>query len=159
MPVHTDASFIDIIKTHQKLYHRCLSCAGRAYDRHHLAGRYPAAEIVDNDLIFLIAEFHMFKADCPFDLIQPDRMGDFYILFFLIQKFKHSLRRGRHGLQHIGDLGHLNDRLGKILYILYKCLDIPHFDRSFDRQEAAAYRYRHISKISDKHHNRMHHSR
>lgn len=49
--------------------------------------------------------------------------------------------------------------IDKLLDILDKRLDITDRNRSVRRKQSAKNRYRHISQISDKVHNRLHHSR
>ena len=53
-------------------------------------------------------------------------------------------------LQHIGNLCHLRNRLGKIFHILDKCLDIAYFYGSFYSKQATAYRHRHIPHVSER---------
>ena len=47
-------------------------------------------------------------------------MRDGLVFFLFIQEFKYPLRRRRGGLQHIGHLSHLGDRLVEAAHILDK---------------------------------------
>ena len=157
VPVHLNLTAVHIIEAHQQFHYSGFSGSGRPYDRHHLPRLYLTAEIMDNQLIRLISEFHMLKTDAALYLFRPGRMFHANVLFLFPQEFKDPLRGSRHGLQHIGYLRHLCYGLGKVLYILDKSLNVTDLYRPSDCQQASAYRHRHISQIAYKHHDRLHH--
>ena len=92
MTVNKDFSCVHIIEPHQQLDHSRLAGTRRSYDCHFLPRFYGSREIVDNDLIRVIAKRSM--ADFHIAVNMAYICGIFHSLHFLlnIQKFKHPLR-------------------------------------------------------------------
>ncbi len=60
------------------------------------------------------------------------------LLFLAVQKFKHTLRGGRHALQHVGHLRQLLDGLGEVAHVLDERLDVTDGDHAAGGKNAAA---------------------
>ena len=157
LSIDLDTTVIHIIKTHQKCDHGRLAGTGRTYDRNHLPRFYLTGEVVDDDLVCIIAKFYMFKRNGSFHLIHDKRIFRLRF-FFLFQEFKDTFCRCNGGLQEVGYICHLLDRLGKVLYVLNKCLNVADCDASGYRKHTSHDRHSNITKISHKGHNRLHES-
>ena len=135
--IDLDCPAVDIIKTHQQFDHGCLSGSGRSYDRGFLARFYFGAEIVDDDLLRVVAEMYVVEGDFSCHSLDCCRILDNLVFLFLVQEFKDTLGCRRHRLYHVDNLRNLLNRLGKVFHILDKCLDITDRDHVFDRQKSA----------------------
>ena len=65
------------------------------------------------------------------------RILDNLVFLFLVQEFKDTLGCRRHRLYHVDDLRDLLDRLGKILHILNKRLNISDRDNIADCKKSS----------------------
>src|SRR5574344_144074 len=157
--VQPDAAALHIIETHQKLHHCRLACASRPDDRNLLSRLYLCAEIMNDNLIRLIAKAYMLKADCSIKLPDLCRMLRCLLLLRLLQKGKNTFCSCCHGLYLIDNLRDLLNRLREIPHILDESLNISYRDHTADRQHAAGKRNACISKIAYKGHHRLHHAR
>ena len=158
MPIDLNRPTVHIIETHQKFNHSCLACASRSYDCDLLSFFHCCREIIDNDLIRVIPEMHMFKFYISPKPFYGYRIRNRLVLFLFVKELKHSLGRRRGKLQHVRHLSHLLDGLGEIPYILDKGLDISNLYDIANRKEASKDRHADISQISDKLHHRHHHT-
>ena len=135
--VQQNGSAVDIVEAHQQFDHRRLSGSGRADDRGFLARFYFGAEIVDDNLLRVVAEMYVVEGDFSCHSLDCCRILDNLVFLFLVQEFKDTLGCRRHRLYHVDNLRNLLDRLGKVFHILDKCLDITDRDHVFDRQKSA----------------------
>ena len=94
MSVHTDGAAVYIIETHKKFDHSGLSGTGRSYNGNLLSVLYLCREIVDDDLIRIVAEVYMIKFYISIKAVNGDRILFLIFFLFLIQEFKHTLRSG-----------------------------------------------------------------
>ena len=156
--IQQNRTTVYIIETHEQFYHCCLSGSGRSYDCDLLTRLYLSTEIIDNDLLRIITKMHMIKGNFACDGCNICRI--FYNLYFLffIQKFKYTLRCSRHRLYHIDDLCNLLNWLGKVLYILNERLNITDRNYIFNCEQTTGQCHTCISKVSDKHHDWLHHA-
>ena len=156
--VDLNGSAVYIVEAHQQLDHGRLSGSGRTDDSDLLTFLHLCGEIIDDDLIRIIAEMYVIKLYISLQPFHGNRIRHCLVFLCFIQELKHSLRCSRCGLKHICHLRHLLDRLGKVSHILDEGLDITDFDRIFDRQISSQDRHCNISQISDELHHRHHHS-
>ena len=158
MTVKADCAAVYIIKTHQKFDHSGLSGACRSDNGNLLSRSHIYAEVVNDRLIRLVAEMNMLKRYRACHLGNITRILHGLVFFLLIQEFKHTLRSRRHRLHLVDDLCDLLDRLCETFHVLDKRLNISDCDRSPDSKQTSAKRNGCISEISDKHHDRLHHT-
>ena len=158
MIIQTDGSTVHIIETHQQFDHRCLTSTGRSHNRNLLSRFNLCAEVMDNHLLRIITKLHMFKTYLTGYLSNISRMFRNLHFLFFSKELKYSLRCCRHRLHHIDYLCNLLDRLCKVLDILDKRLNITNRNHTPDCQKSSCQCHACISQITNKHHDRMHHS-
>ena len=158
MVIQQNGSAVDIVEAHQQFDHRRLSGSGRADDRDFLARFYFGAEIVDDDLLRVVAEMYVVEGDFSSHGLNCRRILDDLVFLFFVQEFKDTLRCRRHRLYHVDHLRNLLDWLGKVFYILDECLDITNCNHVSDCQQTSGQRHTGVAQIPDKHHNRLHHA-
>ena len=158
--IHEDRALIDIIKTHQQFHHCRFSGARWPYNGHLLPRFYTGAEIVDNDFIRVIPKVDVCKLYASLDVnvqfcirrivirIYMNGMLGLWNLFFLVEELKYAFCRRRSLLQHIGDICHLGNRLGKAADILDKCLYITDVNAPAYRQVTAQNTNDYIAQIA-----------
>ena len=107
-------------------------------------------EIVDDDLIRVVAEVDIFEVHAALDFIQLDRSGGFRRFFRFGQELEDALCCGSRLLEDVGDIGDLRDRLGKGAHILDEGLDVADGNGALDGQVAAQDADCHITQVADK---------
>ena len=111
---------------------------------------------MDDQMIRLVAKLDMLERNLTIDAVRRCRILNRLLLLFLVEEFEDALSGSRHGLQHIGYLCQLGNRLGKALDILYKRYNAADFNGSVGCQHRADNRHRYISQIADEIHHRHH---
>ena len=111
---------------------------------------------MDDQMIRLVAKLDMLERNLTIDAVRRCRILNRLLLLFLVEEFEDALSGSRHGLQHIGYLCQLGNRLGKALDILYEGYNAADFNGSVGCQHRADNRHRHISQIADEIHHRHH---
>ena len=91
MVVQQNGSAVDIVETHQQFDHGRLSGSGRADDRDFLAWFYFGAEIIDDDLLRVIAEMYVVEGDFSGHGLDRCRILNNLVFLFLVQEFKDTL--------------------------------------------------------------------
>ena len=134
MTVNLDTSAVYIIETHQKFDHGCLSGTGRSYDSDLLTVMHIRGKIIYNDLIRVVSEFYMLKLYISFQSLNRIRMLRLKFFLRFLQEFKYSLGSCCRGLQKVGNLSDLLDRLCKVTDVLEERLDITNLDPAFDHK-------------------------
>ena len=157
--VHQDSTRIDIVEPHKQLDHGGLAGAGRADNGDFLPGLHVGSKIVDDDFIRVVAEADMLEIHLTLQAVDRDRMLHRDILFGLLEEFEHPLAGRRCGLEQIGHLRHLRERLGEHADILHEGHDGLHADPAPDDQPASQHRHHDISEVADELHHRLHHPR
>ena len=156
--VDADFAAVYIVKTHQKLDDGRLAGACRPDDGDHFSWLDLGVEIVDDDLIRLIAELHVVEGHLAFYASDFHRIRHITGLFLFFQEFENTLGCGRHGLEHVGNLRQLGDGLGKALDVLDKRDDIADLDRAGRCQHGAGHRDGDVAQVADEVHDRHHHA-
>ena len=111
---------------------------------------------MDDHLIRVVAEYHILEIHPAFGEFQVNRILRKLFLLLFLKEFKNTLRRGRCGLQHVGYLRQLGNRLGKVSYVLDKRLDITYRNGSPHGQDASQNRHGYVAQISHKGHDGLH---
>lgn len=109
--IDQDLAALDLIKAHEQVDQRRLSCTGAADDGDPAAGRDMQRDVLHQRLPRLIAETHMEEIDTSFPDLQ--HLFSIRILLRLIEEVKHTLRAGYRALQLGHDTGDLRERFGK----------------------------------------------
>ena len=156
--VHPDSAGVDVVEPHEQLDHGGLARAGGANDGHHLPRLHVGGEVVDDDLVRIVAEVDVVKVHAALHIRQRGGLGGVGGLLLFIQELKDPLGGGGHGLEHVGDLRNLSDGLGEVLHVLDEGLDITHLDDAGHRQHAAGHRHGHIAQVAHKVHDGLHHA-
>ena len=157
MAVHLNAALLHIIEPQQQFYHRRFPSSGRAYDCHRLPGLYLAVKVMDDNFIRVIAKLHMGKIHPALHAGKVNRVFRCHIFLVFPKELKDPLRCRCRGLQHIGNLRHLGNRLGELADVLDKGLDFPYLYAAPDGKHPARHGYCYVSKVPYKPHNRLHH--
>src|SRR3990170_1184365 len=156
--IHQDGAAFYVVETHQQFDHGGFSSSGRANKGNLLAGPGDGREIFDDDFVRSVTELNVLELHGALHGLWLDGIFSFRHFLVFIQEFKHPLGRRGSLLEYIGDIGNLRDRLRKRAYVLDKCLDIADGDSILDSQPTAKDGYPHVTKVSDKHHDRHHYS-
>ena len=96
--VYLNTSAIEIIESHKQFHHSCLSCTCGTYNGNLLTILHICGEVIDNDLIRIVAEFYMFKLNISCKCINIYRVLLILALFRLLQEFKYALGSCSRGL-------------------------------------------------------------
>ena len=91
-------------------------------------------KVIDNDLIRVVSEFYMLKLYISFQSFNGIRMLRLKFFLRFLQEFKYSLGSCCRGLQKVGNLSDLLDRLCKVTDVLEERLDITNLDPAFDHK-------------------------
>ncbi|MNM97300.1 hypothetical protein D3C81_1098010 [compost metagenome] len=153
-PIHRDRSAVHLIEAHQQVDQRRFAGAGWPDDGDRLALFHVDVHIFDQQMFRIVTELDMIERHIAARLFQYSGIRCFRYLFFLIQDFKHPLRRSYGRLDDVGDVRRLRDRHRKLAGVLDKRLYITDFDRSLGHENPADHRNEYISDVPDKTHNR-----
>ena len=159
-PVDAYIAAVDFKETHQEIYHRGFSGAGRADDGNLLSRLHMGGKILDDDFVGVIGitEPHMVKDHLTLRFSQGTRLMAFIRKFFLLQKVKHAVACGRSCLHLRRPLRQCAQRRGKQAHIHNKRRDDAEGDLPVDCKRGAQYADHDIAQIADDIHKRLHHT-
>ena len=96
MSVQSYFSGINIIKSHQKLNHCCLTCTGRSHYRNLLTRSHMGSEIMNDYLIIIISEFNMIEINLTVYVIRMYRIYRKPVFLLFFKKCENPLCCRRH---------------------------------------------------------------
>ena len=114
---------------------------------------------MNNDAIrIVVSEFYMFKSYPAFYQLQFFKLTIFVFHFLCPEELEYTLSCSSCRLHRLNSLCHLRKRLCKISDIHHKCHDNTKADPSIQCHGTTHYANSYIAEISDKIHDRHHHS-
>ena len=138
-------SWINIIESHKKFYHCCLTSTCWSYNCYLLTCLNVSVKVIYNNVIRIVSEMYMFEINNSLNIFNRNRIFSNLVFLFFLKKFENSFCCCHHWLHHISNLGNLCYRLCKVLNICYECLNITDCNRSVNCKERTWNSYSNIS--------------
>ena len=147
--VDGNAPALQFVKPHQQVDQRGLARPGGADDGDFVARPGREGHVLHQNVVVAVTEAHVFKAHFAAGRGQElglRRVGRFLLL---VEQAEHALRRRHRALQGVDREGNLRHRLGNLVDILYKRLNVADGNAPVDDRHSAANGDGHIAKLVD----------
>ena len=157
----------DLVESHEQIHHRRLARAGGPHDRHFLPRLHVRREIVDDELVRLVPEFHVLEAHAAFDGrdLAVAAVAEQWLLVGLVgelgfvEEGEHPFGARGAALQILERLRELRERLREQANVEHERHDHAEFDRAVHRERRADHAHDDVAEVAHEVHHWQHEAR
>ena len=154
--IDRDLSFLNVIKTVQKVGNRRFSGTGRTDKCHFLAGMRIQVNVFQNHFIRIVTKGNIFHDYFTFDIVHLYRIRFICLFRLFIHYLEHTLRTGKRGKDRIDLHGDLVDRAAELAGVVYKYCQSAKTEPSGKTEQTTDARCDTVTDLSDVSHDRPH---